>query len=136
MAKWRGNLTDLLTEEQRKKIEEHLSATPPDLFIDRREAKLNRYPARLWDSEGERPARNLIASERPVYEVGTMLISNQPIPQVEHAILELRLDGDRKHSLHGHALPSRPGLRAGDQPLNLHFSVFQSHSDDGMTLTR
>jgi hypothetical protein len=24
MAKWRGNLTDLLTEEQRKKIEEHL----------------------------------------------------------------------------------------------------------------
>jgi hypothetical protein len=24
MAKWRGNLTDLLTEEERKKIEEHL----------------------------------------------------------------------------------------------------------------
>jgi hypothetical protein len=32
MAKWRGNLTDLLTEEQRKKIEEHLSATPSDLL--------------------------------------------------------------------------------------------------------
>ena len=136
MAKWRGNLTDLLTEEQREKIEEHLSATPPDLFIDRREAKLNRYPARLWDSDNEQPARNLIAAERPVHEVGTMLISNQPIPQVEHAILELRLDGDRKHSLHGHALPSRPGLRAGDQALNLYFSVFQSSYDSGVALTR
>lgn len=66
MAKWRGNLTDLLTEEQRKKIDEHLSVTPSDLFIDRRDAKLNRYPARLWDSESAHTARNLIASERPV----------------------------------------------------------------------
>ena len=136
MAKWRGNLTDLLTEEQKKKIEEHLSATPSDLFIDRRDAKLNRYPARLWDLANEHTARNLIASERPVHEVGTMLISNQPIPQVEHAILELTFNDARKHSLHGHALPSRPGLRAGDQALNLYFSVFQPRSDGGVTLTR
>lgn len=136
MAKWRGNLTDLLSDEQMRTIDEHLSATPLGLFVDRRDSKLKRFPARLWDSESERPPRNLIASERPVTEPGTMLISNQPFPAVERAILELRLDGDRKQSLHGHAQRSRPGLRPGDQERNLYFSVFESVSDDSRRLSR
>lgn len=136
MAKWRGNLTDLLSDEQMRTIDGHLSATPAGLFIDRRDAKLKRYPARLWDSESERPPRNLMASERPVTESGTMLISNQPITAVERAILELRLDDDHKHSLHGHAGPSRPGLRPGDQERNLYFSVFESSADDQRNLSR
>jgi len=41
-----------------------------------------------------------------------------------------------QYSLHGRVLPSRPGLRAGDQALNLYFSVLPASSGGGSTLTR
>jgi len=127
MPPWNGNMTELLSDEQLKAIEETLAGVPEGLCVDKRGLKLNRYPGQLSDLEGEGTTYKVIASERPVTEPGMVLISNTPIPSVNRALLVIRTDENYQQRLEGHVLASHPGQRPEDRstPTPFYYSVFE-----------
>jgi hypothetical protein len=126
MAPWNGNISELLSEEQLKAIEESLADAPEGLCVDKRGIRLNRYPGLLSDLEQEGTTFEIMASERPVTEPGMVLISNAPIPEVPRALLVIRTDADHQQRMEGHALASNPGRRPEDRSTPaFHYSVFE-----------
>jgi hypothetical protein len=127
MPPWKGNINELLSEEQLKAIEEALAGAPEGIVIDKRGMKLNRYPGLLSDLDSEAEPIKVIASERPATENGLVLISNASIPAIERAVLVIRTSDDFKQQIEGRALPSRLGKREEDihSKTVLHYSVFE-----------
>ncbi|MFO8152661.1 hypothetical protein [Thioalkalivibrio sp.] len=125
---WKGNINELLSEEQLKVIEDALAGAPEGIVIDKRGMKLNRYPGLLSDLAGDGEPLKVIASERPVTEDGMVLISNAPIPEIERAVLVIRTGDDFKQRIEGHALPSRLGRREEDSDAKtvFHYAIFET----------
>ncbi|MBS0002387.1 MAG: hypothetical protein KFF45_04840 [Thioalkalivibrio sp.] len=130
---WKGNINELLSEEQLKAIEDALAGAPEGIVIDKRGMKLNRYPGLLSDLDGDGEPLKVIASERPVTEDGMVLISNAPIPEIERAVLVIRTGDDFKQQIEGHALPSRLGKREedGDAKTIFHYGIFDTAGPRG-----
>lgn len=124
---WKGNITDLLSDEQVKAIEEALAGAPEGICIDKRGMKLNRYPGLLSDLDRDDKPFKVIASERPVTEHGMVLIANTPIPAIERALLVIRTDEDHQQHIEGSVHASRLGQRQGDSSTStaFHYSVFE-----------
>jgi len=134
MPPWKGNINELLSEEQLKAIEEALAGAPDGIVIDKRGMRLNRYPGLLSDLNGEGEPIKVIASERPVTENGLVLISNAPIPEIQRAMLVIRTGDDFKQQIEGRTLPSRPGKREEDSDTNtvFYYSVFEPVGRGGL----
>lgn len=130
---WKGNINELLSEEQLKAIEDALAGAPEGIVIDKRGMKLNRYPGLLSDLDGDHEPFKVIASERPVTEDGMVLISNSPIPEIERAVLVIRTGDDFKQRIEGHALPSSLGRREEDSDANtvFHYAIFETEGPRG-----
>ncbi len=125
---WKGNINELLSEEQMQAIEDALAGAPEGIVIDKRGMKLNRYPGLLSDLDGDGEPLKVIASERPVTEQGMVLISNTPIPEIERAMLVIRTGEDFRQQIEGHALPSRVGKREEDAGAKtvFHYAIFET----------
>jgi len=134
MPPWKGNINELLSEEQLKAIDEALAGAPEGIVIDKRGMKLNRYPGLLSNLDAEDEPIKVIASERPVTESGLVLIANHPIPEIERAILVIRTDDDFKQQIGGRVLPSRLGQRQEDGGAKtvFHYSVFEPSGQGGL----
>lgn len=124
---WKGSITDLLSDEQVKAIEEALAGAPEGICVDKRGMKLNRYPGLLSDLDHDDKPFKVIASERPVTEHGMVLIANTPIPEIKRALLVIRTDEDHQQHIEGRVHASRLGQRQGDSGTStvFHYSLFE-----------
>lgn len=127
MSPWKGSISELLTDEQLQAIEEALAGVPEGILVDKRGMRLNRYPGLLSNLDAEDEPIKVIASERPVTESGLVLISATPVPEIERAVLVIRIGEDFKQQIEGRALPSRRGQREDDSTSKsaFHYSAFE-----------
>lgn len=114
---WKGKMTELLTAEQIRKIEETLGDAPSGLVADRRGGSLNRYPGIVTNLEADDMHFNIIATERPPTEPGFVLISTQQIPDIRFCQLIIRPDPAEQsfQSFMGACHTSRSGNRPEDR---------------------
>ena len=87
MQKWSGNPSDLLSDEQRQRIDDYLGRNPLGMSVDKRGAKLKNYQAQLWNLDSAKSPLDVAAFERPVGQAGLMLVANEAIPELKHAVL-------------------------------------------------
>lgn len=128
MQKWSGNPTDLLNDEQRKRIDDYLARHPLGVTVDKRGAKLQRYPGQLWNLDSTKRPLDVVVSERPVGQPGLMLVSSEAIPELKRAVLVIPSapGSDAMMQVHGHTQESRAGRKSqdDDQKRGVHCSVF------------
>lgn len=127
MARWRGSIRELLNDAQIRLIDEVLANAPPDMRVDMRGARLNRYPGMLLDMDDEQTRIGVVVCERPSTETGLVLISNRALPEIQRAVVVIQSDNESRQQLDGHCSASRPGGRETDASADpaLHYSVFQ-----------
>ncbi len=130
MPPWTGQISELLNEEQIRRIEEALASAPAGLCVDKRGMPLKRHPGMLADLGSDDDPVEVIASERAATESGLLLISTQPLAEIPRAMLLLRSDTERPQHLRGRARASRPDPRARrpDQKPPLYYSAFEADS--------
>ena len=128
MQKWSGNPSDLLSDEQRQRIDDYLGRHPLGMSVDKRGAKLKNYPAQLWNLDSNRSPLDVVAFERPVGLPGLMLVATEAIPELKHAVLVIpaATEADEMRQLHGGTQESRSGRKSqeDDQKRDVHCSVF------------
>ena len=128
MQKWNGNAAELLSEEQRQRIDDYLGRHPLGMSVDKRSAKLKNYPAQLWNLDSSTRPLDVIAYERPVGNPGLMLVGNEPIPELKNAVLVIPAgdEGGEMRQVHGRTQESRGGRKSEeeDERFNVHCSVF------------
>jgi len=128
MQKWSGNPSDLLSEEQRQRIDDYLGRHPLGISVDKRSAKLKNYPAQLWNLGSSRRPLDVVAFERPVGNPGLMLVGNEPIPELTQAVLVIpaATETGEMRQVHGRTQECRSGRKSqeDDAKFNVHCSVF------------
>ncbi len=128
MQKWSGNPSDLLSDEQRQRIDDFLGRRPIGMSVEKRGAKLKSYPAQLWNLDSTKSPLDVVAFERPVGHPGLMLVGNEPIPELKRAVLVIPASADsgEMRQVHGRTQESRCGRKSQDDDgkRNVHCSVF------------
>jgi len=128
VQKWSGNPSDLLSDEQRQRIDDYLGRNPLGMLVDKRGAKLKNYPAQLWNLDSAKSPLDVVAFERPVGQAGLMLVANEAIPELKHAVLVIpaATETGEMRQIHGRTQESRCGRKSqeDDQKRDVHCSVF------------
>jgi hypothetical protein len=128
VQKWSGNPSDLLSDEQRQRIDDYLGRHPLGMSVDKRGAKLRNYPAQLWNLDSTKTPLEVLAFERPVGHPGLMLVGNEPIPELARAVLVIpaSIETGGMTQVHGRTQESRCGRKSqeDDQKRDIHCSVF------------
>lgn len=128
MQKWSGNPSDLLSDEQRQRIDDYMGRHPLGMSVDKRNAKLRKYPATLWNLDSNKSPLDVVAYERPVGNPGLMLVGNEPIPALKQAVLVIPAGNEsaEMRQVHGRTQESRGGRKSQeeDEKFNVHCSVF------------
>lgn len=128
MQKWSGNPTDLLSDEQRQRIDDFLGRRPLGMSVEKRGARLKSYPAQLWNLDSTKRPLDVVAFERPVGHPGLMLVGNEPITELKNAVLVIPASTEtgEMRQVHGRTQESRSGRKSqeDDEKFNVHCSVF------------
>jgi hypothetical protein len=128
VQKWSGSSLDLLSDEQRQRIDDYLGRHPLGMSVDKRGAELKNYPAQLWNLDSTKRPLEVLAFERPVGHPGLMLVGNEPIPELTRAVLVIPASTETggMTQVHGRTQESRCGRNSqdDDQKRNVHCSVF------------